>query len=106
MDHFEVIRQFISETGQERGEVSAQMALQSLESLKKPFGSPPHLFIVKSGVGYFTRFVADDTPEMTSDPVVATRMERDKADQIISKLGHLGFNAELVKLRFGRMKTT
>lgn len=36
-DHFYVLRKFIEEEGQERGDVSGQMALQSLEILQGAF---------------------------------------------------------------------
>lgn len=109
MDHFEVIRKFIAEAGQERGEISGQMALQSLELLEKEFAFPSPLFIVKSGAGYFLKFVKTgpmmrDTPQMTSDPVSATRMRGGKADLIVSKMCQLGFDADLVELRMGRYR--
>jgi len=60
------------------------------------------IFIVKSGAGYFIRFI-NDVPEMTTDPVEATRMKEDKAVSIITKMDELGLNAELVSVRIGKI---
>lgn len=54
--------------------------------------------IVRSGAGYFVKFAAGGTPEMTSDPVAAERMEWSEADLVVSTLKQLGYGAELVKV--------
>lgn len=64
-----------------------------------------HTFIIKSGPGYFIRFL-NDTPEMTTDPVEATRMREDEAVSIVAKMDKLGLNAELVNVRIGKYPTT
>ena len=60
------------------------------------------VFVIKSGLGYFIRFL-NDTPEMTTDPVVATRMREDKATLIVAKMDKLGLSAKLVSVRIGKI---
>jgi len=60
--------------------------------------------IVRSGAGYFIKFTGvDNTPELTSDPVAATRMARSEADLVASVMNRKGFGAELVKVRYGNV---
>jgi hypothetical protein len=46
-------------------------------------------FIVRSGCGYFVRFV-EDTNEMVSDEESATRMTSKEAEEVSGKLGSIG----------------
>lgn len=59
-------------------------------------------FIVKSGTGYFEKFNwgKQVTPQLTSDPADAARMERARAIQVVSRMEGLGFVAKLVELGF------
>jgi len=59
------------------------------------------LFIVKSGSGYFIKFIRDQ-PYCVSDPLLATRLDLGKANKTIRKLNNLGFGTELVKLKFSQ----
>jgi hypothetical protein len=61
-------------------------------------------YIVRSGDGYFVQFV-NDTPEMTSDSVCATRLAENAAKKVVNRLDSLGFAGELVKVTVGRMKS-
>lgn len=58
-------------------------------------------YIVSSGAGYFTEFIPHGSPEMATDPVVATRMELDEAQRVITMMNQSGFVAELVRLKLG-----
>lgn len=56
------------------------------------------VFIVGSGAGFFLEFI-NDTPHLTTDPVVATRMPLEQqAEDTIVELGRLGFVGELVEV--------
>lgn len=55
------------------------------------------MVIIRSGEGYFIRFVGA-TPEMTSDPVEATRMSKEAAQPIRTKLEEMGLVADEVKV--------
>ena len=46
-------------------------------------------FIVRSGCGYFTRFI-ENTNEMVSDEASATKMTSKEAEEVSGKLGSLG----------------
>lgn len=69
-------------------------------ALRPPKGC--RMFIVKSGTGYFVKFGwgKQVTPQLTSDPADATRMERIWATRIASRMKGLGFVAELLELGF------
>lgn len=60
------------------------------------------IFIVKSGSGYFLEFTSD-TPKMTTDPVEARRLKLNGAKLMIEYLDIMGFDAELVCVRIGRI---
>ena len=55
-------------------------------------------YIVKSGAGYLLR-IADGTPVMVNDPLLAARGAVEKARAAADRLGRLGFSAELVRIR-------
>ena len=61
-------------------------------------------YIVKSGVGYFVRFIIDNISEMDSDPVCAARMSEDEALEVISRLDNLGFCADPIRIIHARIK--
>lgn len=58
------------------------------------------LYIVNSGAGYFVRFDGDSSL-MDSDPLCATRMSKEQAGKVAKRLGELGFDRVVVKLRIG-----
>lgn len=60
-------------------------------------------YIVRSGIGYFVRFSEVGSQEMTSDPVVATRMNKLVAKGIVQRMVAVGFNAELVEVKLGKI---
>ena len=60
------------------------------------------IFIVKSGNGYFLEF---GVPQMTSDPVKATRMPFSRAENVSVELGRLGFQSELVEVILARFRS-
>ena len=65
--------------------------------------SEEQLFIVKSGTGYFLEFVGS-SPYQTSDPVEATRLNEAKAIGVIGRLRELGYSAELMEIRVGKIE--
>lgn len=55
-------------------------------------------FIVKSGDGYFLRFILGTGPEMTSDPAEASRHSEVEAENTTRNLERLGFAWELIEV--------
>jgi len=55
-------------------------------------------YIVKSGAGYLLR-IADGTPVMVNDPLLAARGTVEKARAAANQLGRLGFSAKLIRIR-------
>lgn len=54
-------------------------------------------FIVAGGKGYFLRFLGD-SPEMTSDPLVATRMSLKAAESTANRIDDLGFHSQIIEI--------
>ncbi len=63
----------------------------------------PELFILRSGDGYLVR-INSGAPEMTSDPVLATRMNREDTSKTKWALELLGFEAVIVPVVIGRIR--
>jgi hypothetical protein len=59
-------------------------------------------YIIRSGCGYFVDFVSG-SPQMCSDPVEATRLTEDEANETKLQLSICGFGADLVAMRYGRI---
>lgn len=53
-------------------------------------------FIIRSGTGYFVRFVGDN-PQMVSSPVLASVFNYYDAVGIMVRFEKLGYTAELIK---------
>jgi len=60
-------------------------------------------YIIKSGNGYLVR-IENDTPEMTTDPVSATRFGRIQAAGIAEEVVGLGIKTEIIEVRVGKYK--
>jgi hypothetical protein len=75
------------------------------EKANEPFKDlfEEQLFIVKSGDGYFIEFVGL-SPYLTSDPLEAARMYEAKAIGVIGRLWELGYSAELMEIRVGKIQ--
>lgn len=59
-------------------------------------------YIIKSGDGYYIR-LHGEIPELTTDPVEATRMEQPKAQEIADLVRRVGFEAELIEVEIGKI---
>lgn len=75
------------------------MISRKAQGSKKAMGKETS-YVVGSGSGYFLHFIGD-TPEMTSDPLCATRMSKDEVEDVMFKLDIMGFEAHLVTIRKG-----
>ena len=64
-----------------------------------------NILIIQSGSGFFVRF-HNDTPEMTTDPVSATRLNREDATEIAQRLEALGYRADFTEVRVVRISPT
>ena len=63
-----------------------------------------YVFIIRSGTGYLARFTEGDLLLVTAEPVGATRVKRSMADSLMSRMAQLGFEAELLKIKFSLAK--
>jgi hypothetical protein len=65
-------------------------------------------YIIKSGAGYFLylkKFYSEehlDIPYLTSNPVLATRLGKPEAKEVMEKLDLLGWEAEIIKVKVGK----
>ena len=63
-------------------------------------------YIVKSGAGYFIRFIFTGStmplPLLTTDPMCGTRVSEEIADNIVCEIGKSGYYSRKVPVRFAR----
>ena len=90
---------FIAKTAPE---AYLQQELRKLHALIEEDIKIEDVFIIESGSGYFLGFI-NDIPQMTTDPVIAKRFTLKATKSIMEHLNKIGFDAELVRLRLGKI---
>ncbi len=59
--------------------------------------------IIKSGPGYLVK-IENNSNEMITDPLLATRFDPDEAEKNQELMESMGLSVELIQLRFARIK--